>query len=109
MHGHLFRRRGGFTLVQRAVVFSALLALGPSLPAPSLGGVPQDCMGNPVTLVTGGGGYRSDCYVELGVGGTPLTMSKTAFVCEDGDPACDRDLQCDDACTLDVQVCINQE
>jgi hypothetical protein len=92
MHPERFRRR----TAHRLTVVVALAATGLVVSA------------GLTTVIPGGGAPRSDCYVVLNVQGTrPLSNPKT-LECTDGDPSCDTDGTCNDACILTVQLCINQ-
>src|SRR5579862_6040638 len=56
-------------------------------------------------LIPGGGGLKSDCYVEFDVQGA---SGSNVVTCTDGDPTCDNDAQCDGTCTFRVALCPNQ-
>src|SRR5437867_12621841 len=58
------------------------------------------------TTVPGGGQAKSDCYVVLDASGA-FTAPSTV-TCTDGDPSCDQDGECNESCTLLVQLCVNQ-
>jgi plastocyanin len=63
-------------------------------------------------LIPGGGPQRSDCYLEIDVQGIdnpgPQVQRNRVVQCAEGDP-CDTDGVCgNDACTLQVAVCIAQ-
>ena len=54
----------------------------------------------------GGGGARSDCFLEFEVGGSEISARRVE--CADGDPSCDLDGACDDSCRFGVSICLNQ-
>jgi hypothetical protein len=60
-------------------------------------------------LVPGGGKPEADCYVELDL--TGVTASQVVkgkkVTCMDGDP-CDADSLCNNSCTFDAAICVNQ-
>src|SRR5262245_5876728 len=60
------------------------------------------------TIVPGSGGATSNCYAVLDVEGTKAPTSPGMLTCEDGDPTCDLDGQCNDECLFGLRICINQ-
>ena len=60
-------------------------------------------------LVTGGGPASSDCLVELDMTGVDAAQVTNGMIvtCIDGDP-CDTDGACNDSCTFESAVCVNQ-
>jgi hypothetical protein len=60
-------------------------------------------------LVPGGGKAEGDCLVELDVTGSETAQIDKGkkVTCVDGDP-CDTDGACNDSCTFEVAVCVNQ-
>jgi len=58
------------------------------------------------STISGGGGKKTDCYVELtGITATSEFLRKPQVECTDGDPACDADGIADDRCTFVFAVC----
>ena len=47
----------------------------------------------------------TDCYIYVRTNGTLTPNNQKYFVCEDGDPTCDQDRQCDGACTFNAALC----
>ena len=47
----------------------------------------------------------TDCYLYVRTNGTLTPNNQKYFVCEDGDPTCDQDRQCDGACTFSAALC----
>ena len=47
----------------------------------------------------------TDCYLYVRTNGTLTPNNQKFFVCEDGDPTCDQDRQCDGACTFSAALC----
>src|SRR2546425_11892669 len=66
--------------------------------------------GQPVwaTMLAGGGPSPSDCYVTLDVPGSRAATAANVLECQDGDPTCDQDGTCNNACRFRVAVCVNQ-
>src|SRR5262245_8154535 len=60
------------------------------------------------TIVPGSGRANSNCYAVLNVEGTSALTSSRLLTCEDGDPGCDLDGQCNDQCLFGLSICINQ-
>src|SRR4029450_13186223 len=60
------------------------------------------------TIVPGSGGATSNCYAVLDVEGTKPLTTPRLLTCEDGDPSCDLDGQCNDQCLFGLSICINQ-
>ena len=88
-------RRG--TTTCRVLQLGALLAVVGSVPAAYAFPIP------------GGGNAKSDCLVELDVTGLDASqiIKGKKFKCVDGDP-CDTDGACNDSCTFQAAVCVNQ-
>ncbi len=60
------------------------------------------------TIVPGSGRAISNCYAVLDVEGTTALTTSRLLTCEDGDPSCDLDGQCNDQCLFGLSICINQ-
>ena len=60
------------------------------------------------TIVPGSGRAISNCYAVLDVEGTRALTTSRLLTCEDGDPSCDLDGQCNDQCLFGLSICINQ-
>src|SRR5690349_11094997 len=56
-------------------------------------------------LIPGGGKSSTDCLVEWDVQGE---SGSNRITCQDGDPNCDTDGQCQNTCTFSIRLCVNQ-
>jgi len=60
------------------------------------------------TILPGSGRAISNCYAVLDVEGTRAITTSRLLTCEDGDPSCDLDGECNDQCLFGLSICINQ-
>src|SRR5215469_2955423 len=60
------------------------------------------------TILPGSGRAIGNCYAVLDVEGTSAITTSRLLTCEDGDPSCDLDGQCNDQCLFGLSICINQ-
>jgi hypothetical protein len=58
-------------------------------------------------VIPGGQKKKSDCYVFADVEGMHPVKNPKTLECADGDPTCDMDGTCNNACALKVRLCIN--